>query len=775
MHQNRIMKKILLSFTLLIISLSTYAQASEIKGTISFQKDNLAFVNVQIKELKIGTTTDENGFYMLKEIPFGKYTLEISSIGYQTKQIKIEASETNKQIVEDVSLKEQLFDIDQIVITGSKTFKRQTNSPVIVNIIDAQTLNNVQACNLSECLKFQTGLRVETDCQTCNYTQLRMNGLGGGYSQILNNGRPIFSPLTGLYGLEQIPANMIDRIEVVRGGGSALYGSSAVGGSVNVMTKIPTENEYSFSYTYQNINAKTSDHQLAGNGTILTKNKKAGASIFLNYRDREFYDHNGDNFSELPALKTGAFGTNLFFLPKENQKIEASFSYMNEYRYGGEMVKKAPHLALQSEERTHNVLMGNLDYQINFNQEKTSFIAYAAAQNTTRQHYTGIVPDEPEALEEHLANPPYGHSVVNTFNAGAQVNHKFSKFLKGSNVFTFGAEYVYDGVNDEIEAYDYLIDQTTHNFGAFAQSDWEIFPFLNLLSGVRIDKHNFVNKVIASPRFSLLYKLKNSTQFRLTWGTGFRAPQAFDADLHIAFAGGGISRISLADNLVEERSNSVNASVNFDKPAEKFIIGFTAEGFYTSLSKAFYLQPLGPDAKGERFEKRNGSGAQVYGGNLEFRANYNKKVQIETGFTYQISEYKDAVEVAAGLAPRKEFMRTPNLYGFAVLTITPYKTFNATLNAVYTGKMQVLHMAGAPNQDIDEIVTAKDFVELNLKTSYAFPLKNINSSIEIFGGVKNIMNAYQNDFDIEKNRDSNYIYGPGMPRTYFVGLKLSSL
>ncbi|MGB1314998.1 MAG: TonB-dependent receptor, partial [Chitinophagales bacterium] len=362
---------------LFLLLLGNHVLNAQISGKVSFKNEALAFVSIVIKENNKGTSTDSNGFYEIKDLSKGKYTLVASMLGYETVEKKFELKTDNEYLTINFSLKEVLFDVDQIVVTGSKTFKRRTNSPVIVNVIDAKTLNDVQACNLSEGLKFQTGLRVETDCQTCNYTQLRMNGLGGGYSQILINGRPIFSPLTGLYGLEQIPANMIDKIEVVRGGGSALYGSSAIGGTVNVMTKIPDENQYSFSYTYQNINSKTSDHQLAGNGTVLTKNKKAGASIFLNYRDRQFYDHNQDNFSELPALKTGAFGTNMFFLPKENQKLEASFSYMNEYRNGGEMLKKAPHLALQSEERTHNVLVGNLDYQINFNQDKTSFIAYA--------------------------------------------------------------------------------------------------------------------------------------------------------------------------------------------------------------------------------------------------------------------------------------------------------------------------------------------------------------------------------------------------------------
>lgn len=768
------MKNIILYF-FTVCALNLFSQDASISGTVTNNGKVLEFVSVHIKETNQGTVTNEKGFYKIDNVEKDQaYTLAVSMIGFRGQKISIKIDKNEKDFKKNIILKEEMFEIDKIVVTGSKTFKRQTNSPVIVNIIDAKTLNNTQACNLSEGLKFQTGLRVETDCQTCNYTQLRMNGLGGGYSQILINGRPIFSPLTGLYGLEQIPANMIDRIEVVRGGGSALYGSSAIGGTVNVLTKIPDKNAYSFEYNYQNINSKASDHNFNGNGSIVAKNKKAGASIFLNYRNRALYDHNNDNFSELPELKIASLGTNLFFLPSENQKLEMSLSFMNEFRYGGEMTDKVAHFALQSEERTHNVLMGNLDYQINFNKDKSSFIAYLAAQNTDRKHYTGIFPDEEDEILVHIKNPPYGNSDVNTFQVGTQVNHKFDKFLIGNNLVTVGAEYVYDKVEDEIAAYDYFIDQTTHSFGAFAQSDWELFPFLNFLAGVRIDKHNLVENVIASPRLSLLYKLKKNTQFRLTWGTGFRAPQAFDSDLHIAFAGGGISRISLSDELIPERSNSLSASVNFDKPYEKFIFGFTAEGFYTSLNNAFYLHPLGADAKGERFEKRNGAGANVYGGNLEFRANYNKKIQLETGFTYQQSKYTEAVKIIDELPAQKQFMRTPNLYGFAILTLTPFESFNATINSVYTGKMDIAHFAGAPNQTQNEIMRTEDFLELNTKIAYNIDLKKLNSNIEFFGGVKNILNAYQADFDSGKNRDSNFIYGPNMPRTFFMGIKLKS-
>ena len=341
-------------------------------------------------------------------------------------------------------------------------------------------------------------------------------------------------------------------------------------------------------------------------------------------------------------------------------------------------------------------------------------------------------------------------------------------------MFTVGAEYVYDDVMDSIRAYQYILDQTTGNFGAFLQSDWEIRRGITLLAGLRADKHNLVNRVIFSPRVSLLYKLRTFTQFRLTWGTGFRAPQAFDADMHIAFAGGGVSRVVLSPELVEERSHSLSGSVNYDKATEKFIVGFTLEGFYTKLNDAFYLQPIGQDQFGDVYEKRNGSGAAVQGVTLELRGNYNKKMQLEGGYTLQTSLFDEAVENIEGLDPKREFLRTPNQYGYVTYALTPSDRFNASISGVYTGSMLMTHFAGAPEQAVDEYKTTPSFFELGFKVGYTFKFDVVDSGLELFAGVKNLTNAYQNDFDTLRNRDSNYIYGPGAPRTIYVGLRLRS-
>lgn len=753
----------------------SFGQKGSVHGTVRVDNKKQAFASISVSsDPTNGFISDSKGYFHIDNIPFGTHTITTSFVGYKQVSKTIVLNENNQELELNFNLVENINSLDEIVITGTKTNKRQTNSPVIVGIINSVTLENVQACNLSEGLKFQPGLRVETDCQTCNYTQLRMNGLSGGYSQILINGRPIFSPLTGLYGLEQLPTNMIDRIEVVKGGGSSLYGSSAIGGSVNVITKIPKKNSFELNSFYQNINGKSDDIVLSGNASLVSKNKNSGVAFFFNHRAREWYDENGDHYSELPKLENTSFGTNLFFLPNDNEKLEISISNLNEYRYGGEMVSKAAYLSQQSEERTTNVWMGSADYQINFNDDNSSLITYAAWQNTKRKHYTGIYPEEESEIQAHLETPPYGASNVRTLQGGFQLNHKIDDRISGTNTFTLGTEYVHDEVFDKIGTYNYLIDQTTRNFGVFLQSDWELSPSFSLLSGVRMDQHNLIDHLVFNPRLSLLYKYKTNTQFRLSYGTGFRAPQAFDTDLHIAFAGGGISRVLLSPDLAPERSKSYSASINYDKPMEHYIAGFTIEGFYTRLNDAFFLQPIGQDAFGALFEKQNGQGATVKGVTLEVRANFDKKIQLETGFTLQSSSFDHKVEYIDGIEGIKKFTRTPNDYGYATVSFRPNKKFNANFNYVYTGKMIIPHFGGAPNQLTDEMYTSDPFSELSTKIGYTIEFEKIQSNVEFYSGIKNIFNAYQSNFDIGKNRDSNFVFGPSLPRTFYMGMKWMS-
>ena len=142
---------------------------------------------------------------------------------------------------------------------------------------------------------------------------------------------------------------------------------------------------------------------------------------------------------------------------------------------------------------------------------------------------------------------------------------------------------------------------------------------------------------------------------------------------------------------------------------------------------------------------------------------------------YKRQLYDKEVGYSVELESTREFLRTPNLYGYGTLFFTPNKSFSTSINAVYTGPMKVLHIAGSPEQLTDEIITSVPFMDLSIKTGYTFLFKKLDFGLELFGGVKNMLNAYQSAFDTGKNRDSNFIYGPSLPRTFYVGVKLFSL
>ena len=744
-------------------------------GHVVSRGEHIPFVNIYLEGTNFGTTTDVTGHYMMVDLPLGEYTIVARMVGFeiQKKNITIKSG-TSLEV--NFDLEEEHMRLNEVVITGTKTFKRQTESAVIVGILDSRTIRNVAAQTVSETLNFQPGLRMEVDCQTCNYSQLRMNGLGGAYSQILINGRSVFSPLTGLYGLEQLPSEMVERIEIVRGGASALYGSSAIGGTVNIITRMPQRNSYEITSNYSAIGNGASDLNLNGTLTALSQRRNAGMALYTSHRQRDVYDHNNDNFSELPALSNNSFGLNSFFKMSENQMLQANFSSMHEYRYGGEMIEGPAYLAEQSEERTHDVLMGGVDYEITSENNLTEFVLYSAGQHTKRKHFTGISPDNPDERIIYNNNPPYGHSKTYTIQVGAQLNHTIENFLTGKNTITSGAEYLVDDVFDEIGTYNYMIDQNTRNAGFFFQSDWDVFRSVNLLAGIRADKHNFVDNIIFNPRVSLLLKPNQNTQFRMSWSTGFRAPQAFDSDMHIAFAGGGIQTVKLADDLKEERSQSLSTSLNWDKPTINHIYGFTLEGFYTRLQDAFVLEETGKDPDGNSLmEKRNGGLSEVYGATVELRANYNRRLQIEGGMTIQKSMYGEPVAWSEQIPGTREYLRTPESYGYYTLTFTPGNRFSTSVSGIYTGAMIIPHYGvardpGTPEQDL--LAKSPEFMEITLKTAYIFNARRLDSSIELYGGISNLLNHYQDDFDKGKYRDSNYVYGPARPRSFFIGIRI---
>ena len=173
--------------------------------------------------------TDASGHYFLKNLPEGEFTMEVSAVGYKTVSRKY--FKKRETLEENFEIEEDLIALDGVVVSANRSETTRRMAPTLVNVMDVKVFENTNSSTLSQGLNFQPGVRVENNCQNCGFQQVRINGLDGPYTQILIDSRPIFSALAGVYGLEQIPANMIERVEVMRGGGSALFGSSAIAGS----------------------------------------------------------------------------------------------------------------------------------------------------------------------------------------------------------------------------------------------------------------------------------------------------------------------------------------------------------------------------------------------------------------------------------------------------------------------------------------------------------------------------------------------------------------
>lgn len=735
--------------------------------------EHLPFVTIQLKGTTIVTTTDHTGHYFLKNLPEGTFTVVVKMVGYKTQEKKVAIKHDATQEL-NFALASDDVDLDEVVVSANRNETQRRLAPNLVNVIGGKLFDITQSTCLAQGLNFQPGVRTEDNCQNCGFTQVRINGLDGHYSQILVDSRPVFSSLNGVYGLEQIPANMIDRVEVVRGGGSALFGASAIGGTINIITKEPIRNSASFGHTFMSQGGSNSfDNVTTGNVSLVTDDNKAGIYAYGQTRTRQGYDYDGDGYTELPELNNQTFGLNSYLRLSPYSKLSLQYHGIHEFRRGGNKLDQAPHEANIAEQAEHNIQGGGLTYNFYSPDEKNRLSAYFSFQTTARKsYYGGIGEGTDEDIE--TAENAYGTTHNFTYVAGTQYVHSFDKLLFMPSDLTLGAEYSYDGIKDVILGYDRNFKQDVRIGSFFFQNEWKNKQWSFLLGG-RLDKHNLVDQVIFSPRANLRFNPTENVNLRITYAGGFRAPQAFDEDLHVGVVGCERLVTVLAKNLKEERSNSFSVSADLYHKFGNVQTNLLIEGFYTDLNNVFALRQLDqPDAQGNTVQERyNAYGAKVLGLNIEGKAMFTRWFSLQAGLTLQQSHYDEAIAWNDEVPEQKykKMMRTPNTYGYFTASFTPVKRFTASVTGNYTGSMLVGHSAGSGVEEPVAVNTPK-FMEVNMKLSYDFPIYKY-LTLQVNGGIQNITNAYQKDFDKGWNRDSNYIYGPSLPRSYYVGVKIS--
>lgn len=721
-------------------------------------KEHLPYITVALKGTTIGTVTDATGHYFLKNLPEGEFMLEVSSIGYKTVTRKV-VLKKGKTLEEDFEIEEDAVALDGVVVSANRSETTRRLAPTLVNVVDLKLFEQTNSTTLAQGLSFQPGVRVESNCQNCGFQQVRINGLDGPYTQILLDSRPIFSALSGVYGIEQIPASMIERVEVMRGGGSALFGSSAIAGTINIITKEPIRNSGMLSHTLTGIGGNAFDNSTSLNASLVTDDQRAGLYIFGQNRHRAAYDHDDDGYSEIPKLHGQTVGFRSYLKTSLYSKLTFEYHHMEEFRRGGDLLNRPPHEANIAEQVEHSINGGGLKFDYFSPDEKHRFNVFASAQHIDRNSYYGGGQD-PNA---------YGKTDDLNWMAGSQYIYSFGKCIFMPSDLTVGIEFNQDKLKDNMWGYNRLVNQTVKIGSAFLQNEWKNDKW-GILIGGRLDKHNLIDNIIFSPRANLRFNPTEDINFRLSYSSGFRAPQAFDEDLHIENVGGSVAMIKLSDNLKEERSQSFSASADVYQRFGDFQVNFLVEGFFTKLNDVFALTDAEEENGILTRVRYNAPGARVMGLTLEGKLAYRNLFQFQAGLTLQQSHYDEAHEWNPEAPKVKKMMRTPNTYGYFTATYTPIKPLSVTLSGTYTGSMLVPHEAGVIEKPV--AVMTKKFADIGLKAAYDFKLyKSIN--LQVNAGVQNIFNSYQNDFDKGPDRDSGYIYGPSLPRSFFAGVKIS--
>ena len=533
-------------FIFLTLSQIVFSQVTTLSGTVSGGSESLPFATIYMKEGKSATTCDENGKYTL-DVPLGKITLIAQAKGFRTQEIELVIEENFNQEL-NFTLLEDVLGLEEVVISATRNRVERKSAPVVVSSLKPRLLTATQSITVAEGLNFTPGVRVENNCQNCGFTQVRLNGLDGSYTQILLNSRPIFTSLLGVYGLEQIPTNIIERVEVVRSGGSALYGSNAIAGTVNIITKDPLLNTWEVGSNLTLTGGEAVDRLVNFNSSLVADNLNSGLTLFGSYRNRDAYDANDDGFTEMVELRNTTVGAKAFLRPTNRSRISLNLNAIREYRRGGDRLDLAPQFTDITEELDHDTFIGGADYELNNEDYLQKVQMYTSASYTNRDSYYGGLGGARSRQDSITANNAFGTTKDLAWVNGLQ----FTKTFQNNDVLTTGAEYNINSTEDQIPGYNRLIDQSVHSIGGYLQYEWKPSERFTTLVGSRLDnvtvdgdytiggiaRNVDISQTAFSPRLTLSYKLAETLRLRGGYARGFRTPQAFNEDLHISSVGG---------------------------------------------------------------------------------------------------------------------------------------------------------------------------------------------------------------------------------------------
>ncbi|MGB0175841.1 MAG: TonB-dependent receptor [Owenweeksia sp.] len=682
---------------LLVFSQTLWCQQAEIKGKVSSPQGPVTQANVLVKGNSLGALTDEEGRYQLFLEP-GEYEVSASFIGMtrHTQKIKLKAGQVEQM---DFFLEENAAGLDEVVVSGTLKEVRRSESPVPVEVYSAKFFDKNPTPNLYEAVQNINGVRPQLNCNVCNTGDIHINGLEGPYTMVLIDGMPIVSGLSTVYGLMGIPRSMIDRLEVVKGPASSLYGSEAVGGLINVITVMP---EFApvfsadvMASSWQEYNADIGLRNKVGDKRwVLT-----GINLF-NYTNP--IDNNGDNFTDV-TLQERASIFQKWDLSQTERIFTLAGRYFYEDRYGGEM-------QWTPEDRGGDQVYGESiitkrweltgQYQLPLEEK---MILWASYNHHNQNSYYGDV--------GYFADQRITFSQL-TWDK--ELNH---------HSLLAGTSFRYTYYNDNTAA----TIQPDHTFlpGLFLQDEISLNYRHKLLLGTRYDYHSSHGNIF-TPRLAYKWSLKDNKQLRLNAGTGFRVVNLFTEE-HAALT--GAREVLITEELEPEESYNVNLNYVQKWFFDKSYLSLDGSVWYTHFTNQI-IPDYDTDPDLIIYDNLDGySVSQGVSVNLE--AVLQSGISVRAGASYM--DIYTAEENESGETTFKRPILAEEWTGTWAVS---YQWYHTALTFDYTGNLygpMRLPLLGAldPRDEYSPWWSIQ-----NIQVTWAPRGK----SWELYGGVKNLLN-----------------------------------
>ena len=740
------------SLFFMLVAASVLAQGAVLTGRLVGPQGSVPFAAIVVLGSNTGSISDENGRFTLRALPAGKSTILISSVGFDQRNLTVVLSVNEQKDLGTIRLEATNTELEEVVVTGSLREVLRSESPVAIDIITPALFRKNPSPALFDAVGMVNGVRPQINCSVCNTGDIHINGMEGPYTMVLIDGMPIVSGLSTVYGLSGIPTSLIERVEVVKGPGSSLYGSEAMGGIINVITKdpvlAPAVSADVMGTTWQEYSADLGFR--LGHGRV---NDLVGVNLF-NYDDPR--DNNGDGFTDVTLQRRVSVFNKLGFRRPGRRVASLAGRYVHEDRWGGEMDWNR---AFAGTDSIYGESIGTRRWELIGQYQlplAERFMVQVSATGHQQRSFYGVKP----------------------FDADQRVffgQLYWSRRVAGRHELLAGAAYRYTWYDDNTPAT--FSDRTNRPQrsplpGLFVQDEWALNEFHTLLVGHRMDSDPN-HGLVQSPRIAYKFAPSGKWAVRANFGTGYRVVNLFTED-HAALTGS--RTVVITEDLRPERSLNGTLNVMRKWPGEKHFIGIDGSLFHTWFSNRI-LPDYTTDPELIMYRNLRGHGVSQ-GASLNLEVRVGEWWRMLAGATYMEVYTKDAD--AEGTVRRNDQYLAPKWSGtFTVSRGLPQRV-SVDVSGQWYGPMRLPVL---PNDFRPSF--SPWYALLNVQVSH-----RVNECFEIYGGLKNLLDFVPCDplmrpFDpFDRNVsdtatnpngytfDTSYMYAPLQGVRGFMGLRM---